>query len=183
VANPDEEREEQLLLLAALMAWFRRESERLAQALRDDVITLAAWLVGMRLLIKRLHTSAALITGEVDEALVAARIQEQYGYLDGFAAAIQAGGEGEDEEGLSIAAIIARAALYAGAAWATFWAVTQGRETGQEVRWHTVGDNRCCPDCVALEDRGWMPAADLPTVPGAGDTQCMTNCRCVLEYR
>ena len=177
-----EDREEQLILLAALMAWFRRKSEQLAVALRDGVITLAAWLVGMRLLIKRLHTSAALIVGEFDNALVAARIEEQYGYLDGFAAAIQDGDEGED--GLSVAAIIARAALYAGAAGATFWMVVQGQEAGaKEVRWNLTPAEHCA-DCLDLDARGWMPIEDLGgQVPGDGQTICRTNCKCFLEFR
>jgi len=174
-------REKQVALLTALLVWFRRESAKLAEALRNGIITLAAWLAGMRQLVRRLHVAAAQIAGGLDDALVAARIREQYGYLDRFAAAIQDGDESGEE--LSVAAIIARAALYAGAAWATFWAATQGQEAGREVHWWTVGDSRCCPDCVVLEDRGWLPVADLPTFPGAGDTQCMTNCRCRLEYR
>ena len=180
--NQENDREEQLILLAALMAWFRRKSAQLAMALRDGVITLAAWLAGMRILIQRLHTSAALIVGEFDSALVAARIREQYGYLDGFAAAIQDGDEGE--EGLSIAAIIARAALYAGAVVATFWLVVQGQETeAREVRWNLTPAEHCT-DCLDLADRGWMPIEELGgQVPGDGRTICLTNCRCFLEYR
>ena len=181
--NQGEDREEQLILLAALMAWFRRKSEQLAVALRDGVITLAAWLVGMRWLISRLHTSAALIVGEFDEALVVARIQEQYGYLDGFAAAIQDGDE-DEEDGLSVAAIIARAALYAGAAAATFWLVIRGQETeAREVRWNLTPAEHCA-DCLDLAGRGWMPIGELGgQVPGDGQTICLTNCRCFLEYR
>ena len=177
-----EGREEQLILLAALLAWFKAESQKLAEALEGDVITLAAWLVGMRLLIKRLHTSAALIVGEFDNALVAARIEEQYGYLDGFAAAIQDGDEGED--GLSVAAIIARAALYAGAAGATFWMVVQGRETeAREVRWNLTPAEHCA-DCLDLAGRGWMTVEELDgQVPGDGQTICLTNCKCFLEFR
>jgi len=180
--EPDEDREEQLALLAALLLWFRRESEKLAQALREGTITLAAWLVGMRLLIKQLHTQASLIAGEVDAAAVTARIQEQYEYLDGFAAAIQAGDE-EEDGGLSVAAIIARAALYAGAAWATFWVGVQGQETGQEVRWNLTPAEHCV-DCLELAGRGWMPIDELGgQVPGDGQTECRTNCKCFLEYR
>lgn len=178
--NQDEEREEQLALLALLMAWFKAESKKLAEALRDDTITLAAWLVGMRLLLKRLHAQAALIAGEVDQALVTARIEEQYGYLDGFAADIQE----KDEEELSVAAIIARAALYAGAAGATFWLAAQGQEAeATEVRWNMTPAEHC-DDCIALDARGWMPIEELGgQVPGDGQTICRTNCRCYLEYR
>ena len=175
---PEQSREEQLILLAALMAWFKRESQKLADALGEGTITLAAWLAGMRLLIRRLHIQAALITGEVDDALVAARIQEQYGYLDGFAAAIQAGDE-EEDGGLSVAAIIARAALYAGAAAVTFWLVVQGQEAAAgktEARLITKGDNLVCDACLDVEARGWMPIGEMPMDLHIG-------CRCRREYR
>ena len=173
--NQDEEREEQLVLFAALMVWFKAESKKLAEALRDDVITLAAWLVGMRLLLKRLHTQAALITGEVDQALVTARIEEQHGYLDGFASDIQE----KDEEELSVAAIIARAALYTGAAWVTYELVRRNKEVeagATEARLITVGDCRVCDLCLEVEARGWMPIADMPMALHIG-------CRCRREYR
>lgn len=179
--NPDEEREEQLILLAALLAWFRRESKKLAVALRDGVITLAAWLAGMRMLIKRLHTSAALIAGEVDDELVIARIEEQYEYLDRFASDIQE----KDEEELSVAAIIARAALYAGAAGATFWLLIQEQEKvggATEVLW-LLRPAEHCTDCLDLADRGWMPIEELHQAPRDGQTICRTNCQCDLEFR
>lgn len=181
--NQDEDREEQLILLAALLAWFKAQSKKLAEALRGEVITLAAWLVGMRLLIKRLHTSAALIAGEVDEALVAARIAEQYGYLGGFAGAIQDGDEGEE---LSVAAIIARAASYAGAGGATFWltVIEQEKSAGKtEVLWVVNHALENCPDCLDWESMGWMPVDELTTAPREGDTQCLMNCGCDLLFR
>ena len=179
----DNDRKEQLALLAALIAWFERESEKLAVALRDGVISLTAWLAGMRLLVKRLHTSAALVTGEVDDALVVARVKEQYGYLDGFAGAIQDGDE-EEDGGPSVAAIIARAALYAGAAWGTFWTAVAQREKARatEVRWNLTPAEHCV-DCLELAGKGWMPIEELHQVPGDGQTRCRTNCRCYLEYR
>lgn len=182
MANPNnnEDRERQLTLLAALMEAFRRDSEKLAQRLRDGTITIAIWLAMMRQLIKRLHTSAALITGEVDAALAQARIQEQYEYLDGFAADLQE----KPEEEFSLAAIIARAALYAGAAVGTFWLATQAQETeAREVRWNLTPAEHC-EDCLDLDARGWMPIGELGgQVPGDGQTACRTNCRCFLEYR
>ena len=171
----DEKRKEQLILLAALLAWFKSESEKLAQALRDGVITLAAWLAGMRSLIKRLHTSAALIAGEFEGGLVTARIQEQYEYLDGFASDIQE----KDEEELSLIAIIARAALYAAPAWGTFELVIRNnavREGETEARLITMGDDRVCDLCLAVEARGWMPIEDMPMDLHQG-------CRCDREYR
>ncbi len=179
--NPDEDREEQLILLAALLAWFKTHSKKLAQALRDDVITLAAWLAGMRFLVRRLHASAALIAGEFEDALVSGRVGEQYNFLDGFAGAIQDGDEGE---ALSVEAITARAALYAGAGTGTFWSVIREQEDeAPEVRWNLTPAEHCT-DCLDLDARGWMPVEELGgQVPGDGQTICITNCRCYLDFR
>lgn len=47
------------------------------------------------------------------------------------------------------------------------------------VEWICVHDDRSCDTCRALSARGFMRLGDLPTYPG-GDTECRSNCRCVL---
>ena len=76
----------------------------------------------------------------------------------------------------------ARVGLYAGA----FWAATQLAQRwisqdDRKVRWRTQKDLEVCPDCMELSKGDWT-AASLPTSPGAGDTQCLSNCRCWLEW-
>jgi len=180
VANEDHA--QRMLLMAALIRAFRRDSEELAQRLRDGTITLAIWLVLMRKLVKRLHISAAGIAGDVNAEMVGARVQEQYEYLDGFAATIQAGEEGKP----SVEAIIAQAALYGGAAYATLWQIVQEQEKAEgatEVIW-LLRPAEHCVDCVELADRGWMPIEELRgQVPKDGQTRCLTNCQCDLEFR
>jgi hypothetical protein len=51
-----------------------------------------------------------------------------------------------------------------------------------EVRWMEA-DVEHCPDCNVLAELGWMHIEELPTTPGAGATQCMSNCQCHLEFR
>ncbi len=48
------------------------------------------------------------------------------------------------------------------------------------VNW-VLTSNEPCPDCPWLADRGpYGPTNPLPTVPGLGDSQCRTNCLCLL---
>lgn len=80
----------------------------------------------------------------------------------------------------------ARARLYSGKAYSRFWAedALSKRDAGyHEERWDDTGDNRECADCALLAARGWVPLGGLGTTPGAGDTACLGNCRCELEYR
>jgi len=46
-----------------------------------------------------------------------------------------------------------------------------------------LGAAEHCPDCLDLAGRGWMPIEELEQVPGDGNTQCLTNCQCSLDYR
>lgn len=39
-----------------------------------------------------------------------------------------------------------------------------------------------CEDCPELADGSPYTIDTLPTFPGSGDTQCLTNCYCTLEY-
>jgi hypothetical protein len=39
-----------------------------------------------------------------------------------------------------------------------------------------------CISCVALQASSPYSASGLPTEPGAGDTECRSNCQCYLEF-
>ena len=39
-----------------------------------------------------------------------------------------------------------------------------------------------CPDCIQLARRSPYTVSSLPTVPGEGQTECLSNCRCTLEF-
>jgi hypothetical protein len=116
--------------------------------------------------------------GTEDWALLGDAINGQYGYLANFAAEIEAGE-------LSGAMIAARAAMYMAATKVAYGlghklaAQAAGRT---EVRWMEA-DVEHCPDCNALAALGWMPIEELLTTPGAGATQCMSNCQCYLKFR
>jgi hypothetical protein len=50
-----------------------------------------------------------------------------------------------------------------------------------EKKWE-LGAAEHCDDCVAYAAMGWQPFGTFPT-PGAGDTRCMTNCKCHIIYQ
>lgn len=81
----------------------------------------------------------------------------------------------------------ARARLYSGKAYSRFWQEDELERTKDAAytmyRWRDVRDERECSDCSALAAQGWVPIGTFGTVPGAGDTVCLGNCRCELEYR
>jgi len=85
------------------------------------------------------------------------------------------------------AQIRARAKLYAGKAYARYWQEDRLLKLSAgdliEERWFDSHDERECGDCPALADLGWLPLGTLRTVPGAGATECLGNCRCMLGYR
>jgi hypothetical protein len=115
-----------------------------------------------------------------DWGSIGGMLAEQYRYLKDFAKLVQ---EGK----LSEAQIRARSAMYVNSA-------REGFERGQaranpdaiDVIW-VLGPVKTehCADCVAFADMGWQKIADDPyqgAMPGSGDTACLTNCACHLEY-
>lgn len=59
-----------------------------------------------------------------------------------------------------------------------------GAGKNMEVRWVLgVPMTEHCDDCPRLARRVWPSYASLPTVPRAGDTQCLWKCYCHLEFR
>jgi len=64
-------------------------------------------------------------------------------------------------------------------------AANEGWRTGLApdvlITWHDTGDSGECNDCVRLAAGSPYTVDTLPTIPGAGETQCYENCRCYLE--
>lgn len=87
---------------------------------------------------------------------------------------------------LSEAQIRDRARLYIGKAYSRFFAEDrllklQDSSLTWESWLDTGGENECS-DCLALAALGRVPLGTLRTVPGAGATRCLGNCRCVIIY-
>jgi len=93
-----------------------------------------------------------------------------------------------ESSSLSAEQSAARAALYAGRAYARFFDEERRRLSQSGVlspsweRWSALGDAATCADCLALAALAWVPFGTLPTVPGAGATRCLGACRCEIIY-
>ena len=101
-----------------------------------------------------------------------------------------------DAEPPSDALAALRADQAAGPTWALHWQIEYDAdatalegglgdafdESLMEGDWVSTGDDRVCDSCDALETGSPYPANDMPTLPGAGDTECQGACRCEVNY-
>jgi len=107
-------------------------------------------------------------------------IATQRAYMLRFAAQIATGQ-------LSPAQVAVRSSMYADALYSTFANIQTAREA---ISAQASGIGRCarriidpaaehCDECPALAEKGWMPIEEMVPI---GDTTCLTNCRCTIEY-
>jgi hypothetical protein len=73
--------------------------------------------------------------------------------------------------------------MYADALYSTFANVQTAREAslgGQRYARRIIDPAaEHCDECPELADRGWVPIEEMVPI---GDTTCLTNCRCEIEY-
>jgi hypothetical protein len=106
---------------------------------------------------------------------VAVQISKQRGALTGFSTDIV-------QSKLSPKEIISRAQLYARAIYATHMNEMTDFKQGmgaKSARRILHQGSMHCADCPELADKGWVAIADLVPI---GDTACMVNCRCAIQY-
>lgn len=161
----------------------------LALELRAGSITIDAWEVAMRELVKDVHLySAAAVRGgwdrmtQGDYGRVGQLVRTQFRYLDGFAQDIADGRQRLGQPGF-----LRRAMMYAEAGRGTHEAFVQSdarkraRELGGRLEARNIlGDARHCQQCVALTARGWIPDEEM--VP-PGMRTCLSHCHCHVERR
>ena len=181
---------QRIKLLRLRQDLFRREVEILAQRLVERSISLANWQAQMAVAIKDLHITAAVIAKggdwglmtQADWGYVGSQCKKQYRFLHGFAQDILARVEaGKD----LTTAIHVRAKMYGGAGSETLFRFIQMEAEAEgktEVSWNLTPAEHC-DDCLTLGAVGWIPLAKLSQFPGDGTTQCLTNCKCYLDYR
>lgn len=179
-------RETIVKVLDQLAARSERMLGDLVMALADDKITERdAYLAG-RLLLKDLYNAnSALARGGWSQMGAVAwgrngrLLRDEYRFWQGFVEQVAAGALAEKE-------IRARAKLYSGRAYSRFWAedrllrMLAGDDLWEE--WIDRDDAVECGDCRDLASLGRVPLGTLATVPGAGDTACLGNCRCIILY-
>ena len=104
-------------------------------------------------------------------------IREQYDFLRNYAKEIANGTQPIDGR------MLVRSDMYADAANGTFWEMDKrshlqdGYDEGRRVL-ESGADH--CDDCEEYASEGWMPIEDIPEI---GNSQCLTRCRCEIEYR
>ncbi len=164
-------------VIGDLVEAFSSDVEALCDRLCTGKMGLIDWYKAMMRLIKRLHVAAAVAAGELQSELVEARIREQFEYLEQYVLWLAEQGK------IDCGPLKFRAVMYGGAAWATYWLVVEALAVeATEVRWMLTFAEHC-DDCLELAARGWMSKAELHQVPGDGETECLVNCRCYLEFR
>lgn len=170
--------------LEAMMDVSALRMNALTQNLIDGGISLKDWQAGMMTQIKNTHVaSAALANGgwanmtQSDWGYAGSLIKEQYKFLNNYAKEIADGTQALDGRAL------VRSDLYADAANGTHWEVDKrshlqdGYDEGRRVL-EPGADH--CDDCLEYASEGWMPIDDIPEI---GNSQCLTRCRCEIEYR
>jgi hypothetical protein len=114
--------------------------------------------------------------GPADYGRAGQRIREQYGYLSRFASQIADGTQKLD------GTLDYRLRLYAQAGRETFYRsqlahITPGGPTHLRSK-RNVRDS--CKDCIELDGRVY--AIGDPSFRVPGQRQCLSNCRCTIEY-
>lgn len=159
-----------------------RRMRELSDALRTGAITGETWAVEMRTMIKDVHLyNAAAAKGgwaqltKRDLGRVGRIVRVQYEYLNRFAAQI-ANGMALDGR------FIQRVIMYAEAARRTFYEVARGvmRDQGMTQERNVLHPAEHCAGCVAESERGWVDLGELAPV---GTRDCLTRCKCTIEYR
>jgi hypothetical protein len=161
----------------------RTEMRDLGQDLREGEIDIEIWQTQMAEGIKRSHLAyAALAVGgwaqmtQADFGRVGQRIRFQYDRLRRFAGQIASGAQRLD------GSILRRVDLYVQATRATFHTFSRlmmsSRGFAEERNVLNPADH--CVGCVGETDRGWVALGSLIPI---GGRDCLTNCRCSIEYR
>lgn len=102
---------------------------------------------------------------------VGAQLRRDYGYLNNFAQEVANGQVSE-------AQALARIAQYGRATQSSYW--NEWARQQPAINW-VLHPAEHCGDCIELAANSPYTANTLPTLPGAGATQCRSNCQCTLE--
>jgi hypothetical protein len=110
-----------------------------------------------------------------DVAAIVAEANRQVGYLGRFR------GEIATAAHLLGPATLARAEMYAGAAWAVGMNVQRAEKTRDGMRFerNILGPSDHCDQCLSQTLARFVPIGSLLAV---GERTCLTRCRCWLSY-
>jgi hypothetical protein len=162
----------------------RNEVQRLSRALVNGNMSIAEWQVATAKEIKSMHLASASLAkggwaqmGPREFGKVGNTLRNEYGYLAKFAEQIKDGTQRLD------GSLISRANLYAQGPRGTYHAIEARGMLDQgkaECRNVLGGSDHNCEGCLAETAKGWMQLGELTPI---GDRQCLSNCRCSVEYK
>lgn len=169
-------------LLHGVVAAVRPVVLSVTDALIAGSLRLSAWFRSLRdALVPGYFAGALAVLDDpdpppADVAAIVAEANRQVGYLGRFRDEIATASH------LLGPGTLARAAMYGDAPWSVAMNVQRAEKTrdglGFEVNRLGLSDH--CPDCIAQTLRKWVP---IGTLIEPGSRQCLTRCRCWLEYR
>jgi hypothetical protein len=150
-------------------------------------ISLTAWEIGMREILKQFSSlSAAIAVGGKDSlklnhwGKVGAALKKQYRYLSGFERKIKAGK-------LTSKQINYRSQLYAASIRILFFQLRQTEETKVETPKAVKREGRrllnsgeSCDGCIREASREWVA---VETMSAFGSHECGQFCKCEFEFR
>lgn len=142
----------------------KRPIEAFAAELRRGWVTAAAFGRG------GFEALTASDLGQISELM-----RREFGF---FADTFEAWRRGE----ISEAEMRRRLDMYANHLQTPYWEGNRGAaaEMGRSRERRRLGIAEHCGDCVRYESLGWQPLGTLPA-PGEG-SQCLSNCKCRLEF-
>lgn len=165
--------------------YIEAEQEKVAQLSAEVIegnLTLAKFFDKMEDLIRQWHTTSGVMAYGGEREMnrerwlrIDNKIEAELSFLQDFKQEMQAAEEVTD-------ILASRSAMYAESTYATYEnnvmarefdnGVTMGRRISEE-------DDASCDECVDAASTYFSDLADIPEI---GSLQCLTNCRCYIEY-
>lgn len=136
-----------------------------------------AWQLG------RLHAGDNAPLSNADRLIGRGIVDNEQRWYENFIDDLKAGRYDNEDGSVNFAAIEQRLSLYIGkyrATSAESW-VEAGDEL-EEYDW-VLGPEKHCSDCPRLAAASPYIKDELFAYPGSGETECLSNCNCVLERK
>lgn len=161
-----------------------RTSERMARLTQRYIagrIDFPTWRVAVQAELKAMHTGLAQIAiggteqwGPAQAGRLGARLRFLYGKLNSLGLEVEHGS-------VSDAELLNRIAMAVESGRGTFEGMRRGLmfDAGMSEEQRVLGAAAHCTDCPPLSGY-WAPIGSLP---GIGDSLCLSNCACTFTYR
>lgn len=133
--------------------------------------------------IGRHHAGDLAPLEEDDRRFARTIVDHEAEFLAGFVSDLEDDRYLDAEGNFRLGAAQQRASLYAGRLVGTAnqtWGLTLPPETTL-IYWLLDDGAASCSDCPSIASRSPYRPDDMPTWPGQGETQCLSNCRCVTR--